>query len=254
MSALACGTTLVLYDGFAVSIRIRVHCGTWPRRKASPSSARAPAISCPWRGAPSSRAERLGLGALRAVLSTGSPLPAGSYGQVLPQYQGRCADRLNFRRYGHHFLFSHWGCPILPVYPGEIQCLGLAMRVEIFDEAGRSLRGGPGELVCTAAFPSMPLGFWNDRDGRAYRAAYFERYPSVWHHGDHAEITEHQGMIILGRSDAMLKPGGVRIGTGELYFGSGQHAGNSRIDCHRSTIRGRRAHSALRTAGGGRHA
>jgi acetoacetyl-CoA synthetase len=109
------------------------------------------------------------------------------------------------------------GCPLLPVYPGEIQCRGLGMSVDIFDEDGRPLRGEPGELVCTAAFPSMPLGFWNDQDGRLFHAAYFERYPNVWHHSDHALITEHDGLVILGRSDAMLKPGGVRIGTGELY-------------------------------------
>ncbi len=82
---------------------------------------------------------------------------------------------------------------------------------------GGQLRGVPGELVCTAPFPAMPIGFWNDRDGRLFHAAYFERYPNVWHHGDHALITAHDGLVILGRSDAMLKPGGVRIGTGELY-------------------------------------
>jgi acetoacetyl-CoA synthetase len=91
------------------------------------------------------------------------------------------------------------------------------MSVDIFDADGRPLRGEPGELVCTAPFPSMPLGFWNDHDGRLFHAAYFERYPNVWHHSDHALITEHDGLVILGRSDAMLKPGGVRIGTGELY-------------------------------------
>jgi acetoacetyl-CoA synthetase len=91
------------------------------------------------------------------------------------------------------------------------------MRVEIFDENGRALVGEPGELVCTAPFPSMPVAFWNDPDGAKYRAAYFEKYPNVWRHGDWAEITEHNGMVIYGRSDATLNPGGVRIGTAEIY-------------------------------------
>jgi acetoacetyl-CoA synthetase len=89
--------------------------------------------------------------------------------------------------------------------------------VEVYDEHGQPLRGAPGELVCTRPFPSMPVGFWNDPDGARYRAAYFERFPGVWHHGDYAEITAHGGLIITGRSDATLNPGGVRIGTAEIY-------------------------------------
>jgi acetoacetyl-CoA synthetase len=103
------------------------------------------------------------------------------------------------------------------VYRGEIQCRGLGMATEVFDEAGRPVRGREGELVCTAPFPSMPVGFWNDPDGRKYRAAYFERYPGAWCHGDFAVLTEHDGIVILGRSDAVLNPGGVRIGTAEIY-------------------------------------
>jgi acetoacetyl-CoA synthetase len=91
------------------------------------------------------------------------------------------------------------------------------MKVEIYDERGISVRGEKGELVCTAPFPSMPIGFWNDADGSRYRAAYFERFPGVWCHGDYAELTEHEGVIIHGRSDAVLNPGGVRIGTAEIY-------------------------------------
>jgi acetoacetyl-CoA synthetase len=91
------------------------------------------------------------------------------------------------------------------------------MQVEIFDDDGRSLRGERGELVCTAPFPSMPIAFWNDPDGRRYRAAYFERFPGVWHHGDYAALTENDGIVIYGRSDAVLNPGGVRIGTAEIY-------------------------------------
>ena len=91
------------------------------------------------------------------------------------------------------------------------------MKVEVYDDDGRSIRGEKGELVCTAPFPSMPIGFWNDPDGARYRAAYFERFPGVWWHGDYVELTGHDGLIIYGRSDAVLNPGGVRIGTAEIY-------------------------------------
>jgi acetoacetyl-CoA synthetase len=161
-------------------------------------------------------AERVDLSGLRAILSTGSPLAADSYERI---YRDIKEDVQIVSITGGTDIVSCFGlgCPLLPVYPGEIQCRGLGMRVDIFDEAGQPLRGEPGELVCTAPFPAMPIGFWNDPDGRLFHAAYFERYPNVWHHGDHALITEHDGLVILGRSDAMLKPGGVRIGTGELY-------------------------------------
>jgi acetoacetyl-CoA synthetase len=109
------------------------------------------------------------------------------------------------------------GCPLLPVWRGEIQCATLGMQVDVFDDEGRQLRGAKGELVCTAPFPSMPVGFWNDPGDAKYHAAYFEKYPNVWCHGDYVEITEHGGMIIYGRSDAVLNPGGVRIGTAEIY-------------------------------------
>jgi acetoacetyl-CoA synthetase len=109
------------------------------------------------------------------------------------------------------------GNPIGPVWRGEIQCRALGMSVDVFDEQGRPVRGEKGELVCTMPFPSMPVGFWNDPDGRKYHAAYFEGFPGVWTHGDYAELTDHDGVIIYGRSDAVLNPGGVRIGTAEIY-------------------------------------
>ena len=109
------------------------------------------------------------------------------------------------------------GNPTAPVWRGEIQAPGLGMKVEVFDDDARSLRGEKGELVCTAPFPSMPLGFWNDADGHKYHDAYFDKYPNVWRHGDYLEYTEHGGLIIYGRSDAVLNPGGVRIGTAEIY-------------------------------------
>jgi acetoacetyl-CoA synthetase len=110
------------------------------------------------------------------------------------------------------------GNPTGPVWRGEIQARLLGMKVEVFDEHGRPVPPGrKGELVCTQPFPSMPLGFWNDEDNRKYHAAYFERFPGVWHHGDYAELTEHDGVVISGRSDTVLNPGGVRIGTAEIY-------------------------------------
>jgi acetoacetyl-CoA synthetase len=109
------------------------------------------------------------------------------------------------------------GIPTRPVWRGEIQGPGLGLAVDVFDENGKPMRRGKGELVCLKPFPSMPIGFWNDADGRKYTAAYFSRFPNVWHHGDFAEWTEHGGIIIHGRSDATLNPGGVRIGTAEIY-------------------------------------
>ena len=106
---------------------------------------------------------------------------------------------------------------MLPVYRGEMQCRSLGMAVEVFDEEGNSIVGKKGELVCTKPFPSMPLGFWNDRGGERYHAAYFASYPNVWCHGDWSELTERGTMIVYGRSDATLNPGGVRIGTAEIY-------------------------------------
>ena len=109
------------------------------------------------------------------------------------------------------------GVPTEPVWIGEIQGPGLGMAVDVWDDEGRPLRGEKGELVCTLAFPSMPVGFWNDPDGEKYRNAYFDRFANTWCHGDFAEWTSHGGIIIHGRSDATLNPGGVRIGTAEIY-------------------------------------
>ncbi|MEE8043267.1 MAG: acetoacetate--CoA ligase, partial [Pseudomonadales bacterium] len=109
------------------------------------------------------------------------------------------------------------GVPTLPVYAGELQGPALGMAVEFWDEHGVAHETGKGELVCTQPFPSMPVGFWNDPEGEKYHAAYFSRYEGVWHHGDFGEYTEHGGIIIHGRSDAVLNRGGVRIGTAEIY-------------------------------------
>ena len=109
------------------------------------------------------------------------------------------------------------GNPLLPVYKGEIQSLGLGMNVKIFNEQGESVQNEKGELVCISPFPSMPVYFWNDPDGKKYERSYFVKFPGVWTHGDYAKITSHSGIIIYGRSDATLNPGGIRLGTAELY-------------------------------------
>jgi acetoacetyl-CoA synthetase len=160
--------------------------------------------------------EHVKLDALQTVLSTGSPLAPASFDFV---YRDIKRDLQLSSIAGGTDLISCFalGNPILPVYRGELQCRGLGMKVEIFDADGRAVRQTPGELVCTAPFPSMPVGFWNDPDGSRYHAAYFERFPNVWCHGDYAELTAHDGLIIHGRSDAVLNPGGVRIGTSEIY-------------------------------------
>jgi acetoacetyl-CoA synthetase len=156
------------------------------------------------------------LSALRTILSTGSPLAAHSFDFVYRQVKRDV--RLSSISGGTEILSCFAGGePTLPVYRGEIQARGYAMNVHVFDEHGRSVRGRAGELVCTSPFPSMPVAFWNDPDGSRYRAAYFDVYPNTWRHGDWAELTEHDGMIIHGRSDATLNPGGVRIGTAEIY-------------------------------------
>ena len=156
------------------------------------------------------------LSALRAILSTGSPLPPNGFEYA---YRDIKADLHLASISGGTDIISCFalGNPIAPVWRGELQTRGLGMAVEVYDEGGRSLRDRDGELVCTRPFPSMPVAFWNDPDGAKYRAAYFDHFPGVWRHGDWARLTEHDGLVITGRSDATLNPGGVRIGTAEIY-------------------------------------
>ncbi|HXH03782.1 MAG TPA: acetoacetate--CoA ligase [Candidatus Competibacteraceae bacterium] len=156
------------------------------------------------------------LSSLRAILSTGSPLLPESFDYVYAKVK---QDVQLSSISGGTDIVSCFalGCPILPVWRGELQCRGLGMAVEVWDDTGHPVRGAKGELVCVKPFPSMPVSFWNDPDGAKYRAAYFERFPNVWCHGDYVELTEHDGLIIYGRSDAVLNPGGVRIGTAEIY-------------------------------------
>jgi acetoacetyl-CoA synthetase len=161
-------------------------------------------------------ADHLDLTGLRTLLSTGSPLLPEGFDFV---YRSIKHDVQLASISGGTDIVSCFalGCPTRPVYRGEIQCRGLGMAVDVVDEEGRPVRGERGELVCTAPFPSMPVAFWNDQGDAKYRAAYFERFPGIWYHGDYAAITEHDGLVIYGRSDAVLNPGGVRIGTAEIY-------------------------------------
>jgi acetoacetyl-CoA synthetase len=156
------------------------------------------------------------LSALRAVASTGSPLSPESFSFV---YEGIKPDVHLASISGGTDIVSCFvlGNPIKPVFKGEIQGPGLGMAVEVWDDDGKPVRGEKGELVCTKPFPSQPIGFWNDESGAKYRAAYFERFENIWCHGDFAEVTSHGGIVIHGRSDATLNPGGVRIGTAEIY-------------------------------------
>jgi acetoacetyl-CoA synthetase len=154
--------------------------------------------------------------ALRAMMSTGSPLVAESFDYVYANVKSDlCLASISG---GTDIVACFVGSdPNGPVWRGEIQALALAMDVAVFDSDGNPVVGEKGELVCRRPFPSMPLGFWEDDDRTKYHAAYFERFPGIWCHGDWAEITDHGGIIIHGRSDATLNPGGVRIGTAEIY-------------------------------------
>ena len=156
------------------------------------------------------------LTSVRTMTSTGSPLAAESFDFV---YKKVKHDIHLASISGGTDIVSCFvgGNPTAPVWRGEIQARALGMKVDVYDEQGRSVRCEKGELVCTMPFPSMPVGFWNDPEGKKYHAAYFDTYPGVWRHGDWVEITEHDGVIIYGRSDAVLNPGGVRIGTAEIY-------------------------------------
>ncbi len=214
-SALATGVAILLYEGsplhpahdflFRLAEQERAtHFGTSARYLAAVEKAGVrPGTACD-------------LGSLRMILSTGSPLAPESFDYVYREIKDDlCLASIS----GGTDIVSCFalGNPIGPVYRGELQTRGLGMAVEVFDEQGRPVRGQKGELVCTHPFPSMPVGFWNDPGGVKYREAYFSHFPNVWRHGDWAEITPRGGVIIHGRSDAVLNPGGVRIGTAEIY-------------------------------------
>ncbi len=215
VSALALGTTLTLYEGSPTYPETGRLFRLIEEEKITVFGTSAKFLSTVEKEA-IYPIEQFNLNSLRLILSTGSPL--------LPQncefvYQKIKTNLQLSSISGGTDIISCFalGNPLLPVYSGELQCLGLGMAVKVFNEQGKAVEQERGELVCTQPFPSMPLGFWQDSNNERYKQAYFERFPNTWAHGDFAEISSHQGLIIYGRSDATLNPGGVRIGTAEIY-------------------------------------
>jgi acetoacetyl-CoA synthetase len=215
VSSLATGAAIVLYDGSPVHPERDILLDLAEQEGVTVFGTSAKYLAMIEKEGLAPR-ESHDLSALRTILSTGSPLAPQSFDYV---YEKVKADVCLSSISGGTDIVSCFalGNAIGPVYRGEIQTPGLGMKVEIFNDAGQPVRGEKGELVCTKPFPSMPIGFWNDPDGAKYRAAYFEDYPGVWRHGDWAELTPHGGLVIYGRSDATLNPGGIRIGTAEIY-------------------------------------
>jgi acetoacetyl-CoA synthetase len=212
---LATGATLVLYEGSPFGRRGRILPDLIDEEQIAIFGVGAKYIDSLERTSVRPR-ETHNLASLRTILSTGSPLNRHSYEFIYRDFKADvCLSSIS----GGTDIISCFvlGNPALPVYNGEIQCLGLGMGVDIWNEQGESVRGEKGELVCTKPFPSAPIGFWNDGGDEKYRASYFSRFEQIWAHGDFGEITEQGGVIIHGRSDATLNPGGVRIGTAEIY-------------------------------------
>ncbi len=216
VSALALGATVVLYDGAAILKRGPIMWNLAEQERLTVFGTSAKFLALTEKEGRRPR-ETHDLSSLRCILSTGSPLAEHSYDYV---YHHVKRDVQLSSISGGTDIISCFalGNPLLPVYRGELQCRGLGMAVDVFDDQGRSAPvGQAGELVCTAPFPSMPVRFWNDPDGAKYHDAYFDTFPNVWRHGDWVERTAHDGLIIHGRSDATLNPQGVRIGTAEIY-------------------------------------
>lgn len=215
VSALTAGATIILYDGSPFLDDGR---GLWKMAEdeaVTVFGTSAKFISALEKAGVRPRDE-FDLPALKTILSTGSVLAPESFDYV---YDAISAEVQLSSISGGTDIISCFagGNPLLPVRRGELQCLALGMQVQIYNDDGEAVIGQNGELVCSNAFPSMPVGFWNDPDDQKYHAAYFDRFPGVWAHGDYAEITPNGGMVIYGRSDAVLNPGGVRIGTAEIY-------------------------------------
>ncbi|MFN3317839.1 MAG: acetoacetate--CoA ligase [Allorhizobium sp.] len=215
VSGLACGATLCLYDGSPFYPDGNVLFDYAADEGFAIFGTSAKYIDAVRKGGLTPKTSH-NLSSLRLMTSTGSPLSPEGFSFV---YEGIRDDIQLASISGGTDIVSCFvlGNPLKPVWRGEIQGPGLGLAVDVWDDDGKPVRGEKGELVCTSAFPSMPVMFWNDPDGAKYRAAYFERFDNIWCHGDFAEWTEHHGLVIHGRSDATLNPGGVRIGTAEIY-------------------------------------
>ena len=215
VSGLAAGATLLLYDGSPFHPSERVLFDFADDEAMTVFGTSAKYIDAVKKSGWQPK-ETHHLGSLRTMLSTGSPLAPESFDFV---YDSIKSDVHLASISGGTDICGCFvgGNPLSPVYRGEIQGPMLGMAVDVYDDDAKPVRGEKGELVCTRPFPSMPVMFWNDADGSKYHSAYFSRFPNIWCHGDFAEITTHDGMVIHGRSDATLNPGGVRIGTAEIY-------------------------------------
>jgi acetoacetyl-CoA synthetase len=214
LSALSLGTSLVLYDGSPMYPSDKRLLDVVTDSKTTVLGASAAYFANLEKNSLDYPSQLLS--DLRLILSTGSPLLPAQY-DFIDKLMGRQIQISSISGGSDIISCFALGHPQLPVYRGELQCLGLGMDVDIFNEQGQSIQGIQGELVCKKPFPSMPIGFWNDAGNQRYQEAYFQKYPNVWAHGDFAELTAHGGLIIYGRSDATLNPQGVRFGTAELY-------------------------------------
>ena len=215
VSGLACGCTVLLYDGSPFAKKGRILIDAIDSEKISIFGTSAKFIATLEKSGIKPRQSHR-LDSLKTILSTGSPLSHESFEYVYRDIKPNlCLSSIS----GGTDIISCFvlGCSILPVFTGELQCCGLGMAVEIWNDQGKPVIQEKGELVCTAPFPACPIGFWNDPDNQKFHSAYFELFENIWAHGDYGEITDHGGMIIHGRSDAVLNPGGVRIGTAEIY-------------------------------------
>ncbi|MGE0611003.1 MAG: acetoacetate--CoA ligase [Hyphomicrobiales bacterium] len=215
VSGLACGATLLLYDGSPFHPSGNVLFDFADAEDMAIFGTSAKYIDAVKKADMTPR-ETHRLASVRMICSTGSPLVPESFDFVYDSIKKdvHLASISGGTDIVSCFVLGH---PLRPVYRGEIQGPGLGMAMDVFDDEGRPMKSGKGELVCTVPFPCMPVGFWNDPEGRKYHDAYFSRFDNVWHHGDFAEWTSHGGIVIHGRSDATLNPGGVRIGTAEIY-------------------------------------
>lgn len=215
VSSLQVGATIFLYDGSPIHPKIEILWEKIEQHKITVFGT-SPKYLSTFTKSDFIPKEKFKLEKLNTILSTGSPLPEETFEWA---YKNVKSDLQLSSISGGTDIISCFmlGNPILPVYSGEIQCKGLGMKVDAFDENGESVVGKKGELVCKEPFPSMPVYFWEDDTGEKYKKAYFEKYPGIWTHGDYIEITENNGIKVYGRSDATLNPGGVRIGTAEIY-------------------------------------
>jgi len=215
VSSLAVGATVILYDGSPFYPRPEAMFDLVDDLDISIFGTSAKSISA-WEKAGVKPAQTHQLSALKTILSTGSPLAPESFDYVYRDIKkDLCLSSIS----GGTDIISCFalGCPILPVWRGELQCRGLGMKVEIRNDDGDVVVDETGELTCSAPFPAMPVGFWGDGDGSKYHSAYFETFENIWSQGDYARLTLHGGVVIYGRSDTTLNPGGVRIGTAEIY-------------------------------------